>query len=142
MTLGAIRVTRLGDFSPDVLLFIGSLKKLPQNDNIFGYKFITFSPKKSFKNMFCTLALFGEATILATFQKIGQIFAKSSGHPGRNAPQPNATRHNNSHDTKLSTFDLITLSMTIKDATLSIISLDTVILSGTTLSERHVECLL
>jgi hypothetical protein len=32
------RVTRLGDFSPIRLLFVGSLKKLPQ-------KFITFSPK-------------------------------------------------------------------------------------------------
>ncbi len=31
--------------------------------------------------MLCTLALFGKATIWATFQKIGRKFAKTSGHP-------------------------------------------------------------
>jgi hypothetical protein len=39
------RVTRLGDFSPIGLLFVGSLKKYPQNGNTLGYKFITFSTK-------------------------------------------------------------------------------------------------
>ncbi len=52
---------------------IGSLKKLPKNGNILGYKFITFSLKKAFKNMFCTLAIFGKAIILASFQKLGKF---------------------------------------------------------------------
>jgi hypothetical protein len=31
--------------------------------------------------MFCILVLFGLASVLATFQKIGRFFSKSSGHP-------------------------------------------------------------
>jgi hypothetical protein len=34
-----------------------------------------------FKNMFCILALFGLATVLAIFQTVGRIFSNSSGHP-------------------------------------------------------------
>ncbi len=34
--------------------------------------------------MFCILALFGWAAVWATFQKIGQFFSKSSGHPDCN----------------------------------------------------------
>jgi hypothetical protein len=45
-----------------------------------------FQLNKLFKNMVCILALFGLATVLATFQKnIGQFFSKSSGHPVRGA---------------------------------------------------------
>jgi hypothetical protein len=35
-----------------------------------------------FKNMVCILASLSLATVLATFQKIGRIFFKFSGHPG------------------------------------------------------------
>jgi hypothetical protein len=31
--------------------------------------------------MVCICALFGLATVLATFQKIGKFFSQSSGHP-------------------------------------------------------------
>jgi hypothetical protein len=31
--------------------------------------------------MVCICALFGLATVLATFKKIGQFFSQSSGHP-------------------------------------------------------------
>jgi len=37
---------------------------------------------KLFKNVFCILATFSLAAVLATFHKIGQFFSKSSGHPG------------------------------------------------------------
>ncbi len=40
-----------------------------------GYKFITFSPKYAFLNMVCILALFGLATVLATFQTLGKRFS-------------------------------------------------------------------
>jgi hypothetical protein len=40
-----------------------------------------FHQNKLFKNMFCILALYGLATVLATFKRIGQFFPKSSGHP-------------------------------------------------------------
>jgi hypothetical protein len=33
------------------------------------------------------LEFFGLATLLATFQKVGQIFIQSSGHTGNKAPQ-------------------------------------------------------
>jgi len=36
---------------------------------------------KLFKNMIYNLALVGLAIVLATFQKIGWFFSKSSGHP-------------------------------------------------------------
>jgi len=42
-----------------------------------------FHLNKLFKNVFCILALFGLAAVLATFQKIGQFFSNSYGHPGR-----------------------------------------------------------
>jgi hypothetical protein len=41
-----------------------------------------FHLNKLFRNVFCILALFGLATVLATFQKIGQFYSKSSCHPG------------------------------------------------------------
>jgi len=37
--------------------------------------------------MVSNLALFCLATVWATFQKIGQFFYKSSGHPARPLPQ-------------------------------------------------------
>ncbi len=51
------------------------MKKWPQNGDTFGYKFITFSAKLAVRNMVSILALFGLATVLATFQKIlGDFF--------------------------------------------------------------------
>jgi hypothetical protein len=41
----------------------------PKNADTFGYKFISFSAKQVF-----ILALFGLATVLATFQKYWAIF--------------------------------------------------------------------
>jgi hypothetical protein len=41
---------------------------------------IHFHLNKLFKNMVCILELFCLATVLATFQKIGQIFFQCSGH--------------------------------------------------------------
>jgi len=46
-----------------------------------GYKFITFPPKQTVLKMVCNLSLFCLATVLATFQKIGRFFSKSSVHP-------------------------------------------------------------
>jgi hypothetical protein len=40
-----------------------------------------FPLNKLFKNVFCILSFFGLAAALATFQKIGRLFSKSSGHP-------------------------------------------------------------
>jgi hypothetical protein len=42
-----------------------------------------FRLNKLFKITIGILALVGLATVLATFQKIGQFFSKSSGHPGK-----------------------------------------------------------
>jgi hypothetical protein len=47
-----------------------------------GFKFITFLPKLAVQKCVLYLAFFGLAAVLATFQKIGQYFSKSSGHPG------------------------------------------------------------
>ncbi len=38
-----------------------------------------FHLNKLFKNVLCILELFDLATVLSTFQKIGQFFSKSSG---------------------------------------------------------------
>jgi hypothetical protein len=43
-----------------------------------------FHLNKLFKSVFCILALFGLAAVLATFQKNGRFYFKSSGHPGTN----------------------------------------------------------
>jgi hypothetical protein len=66
-----------------------------------------FHLNKLFKNVFCILELFGLGAVLATFQKIGQSFSKSSGHLdrdqyfdffnviyGRHDIQDNGTQHN------------------------------------------------
>jgi hypothetical protein len=42
---------------------------------------VHFHRNKLLKNMFYILVLFGLAPVLATFQKIGRFFSKSSGHP-------------------------------------------------------------
>jgi hypothetical protein len=44
---------------------------------------VHFHQNKLFKNMFCIVVLFGLASVLATLQKIGRFFSKSSGHPGK-----------------------------------------------------------
>jgi hypothetical protein len=40
-----------------------------------------FHLNKLFKNVFRILAIFSLAAVLATFQNIGRLFSKSSGHP-------------------------------------------------------------
>jgi hypothetical protein len=67
----------LGEFSTIRPLFVGPLgffeiMKWPKNGDTFGYK---FQINNLFKNMVCILALFGLATVLATFHKIlGNFF--------------------------------------------------------------------
>jgi hypothetical protein len=78
---GRLRVTRLGNFSPIRLLYVDSLKKMSQNGNTLGYNLVHFHRNKLLKNMFWILGFFGLASVLATFQKIGQIYSESFGNP-------------------------------------------------------------
>jgi hypothetical protein len=58
---------------------------MAQNGNTLGATILVhFHQNKLFKNKFFILVLFGLASVLATFQKIGQIFYKVSGHPAHN----------------------------------------------------------
>jgi hypothetical protein len=57
-----------------------------------------FLLNKLFKNMVCILALFGLATVLATFQKHWAFFSKSSGHPVRGAGFRNCFDRDNFSD--------------------------------------------
>ncbi len=76
------RVTRLGKFSTIRLLFVGSfgifeIKKWPnlKMATPLATSLLHSQLNKMFKNMVCILALFGLATVLATFQKIlGNFF--------------------------------------------------------------------
>jgi len=43
--------------------------------------------------MFCILALFGLAAVLATFQTFGRFFSKSSGHHGWDEGSLNCVKH-------------------------------------------------
>ncbi len=70
-------------FLPVRLLFVGSLKKQPSKMAIpWATNLLYFLLNKLFKSTICILAIVGLAIVLATFQKIGQFFSKSSGHPG------------------------------------------------------------
>jgi hypothetical protein len=60
-----VNFQQLGHFFVGPLGFF-EMKKWPKNGDTFGYK---FQLNNLFKNMVCILALFGLATVWATFQK-------------------------------------------------------------------------
>jgi hypothetical protein len=57
---------------------------MAQNGNTWTTILVHFHQNKLLKNKFCILVLFGLASVLATFQKIGRFFSKASGHPAHN----------------------------------------------------------
>jgi hypothetical protein len=65
-------MTRLDDFSPIGLLFVGSLMKYPKMAVPWATNLLHFH--LTFKNVFCILALFGLAAVLATLKKLGNFF--------------------------------------------------------------------
>ncbi len=74
------------EFSPIRLLFVSlrffKRRNSPKMATNWATNLLNFHLNKLFKNMVCIVALFGLATVLATFpKKIWPIFPQSSDHP-------------------------------------------------------------
>ncbi len=74
------KVTRLGDFSPIGLLFVGSLKKQPKMAIPWTTNLLHFHQNKLFKKWFLIWHYFVWQLIIGYFSKNWAIFSISSGH--------------------------------------------------------------
>ncbi len=68
------RVTRLGDFSPIRLLFVGSLKEQPKNGNTWDTNLLHFHLKKLFKKGFVIRHYFVWQLFWLLFKTLGDFF--------------------------------------------------------------------
>ncbi len=68
------RVTRLGDFSPIRLLFVGSLKNSPKIIIPWATNLLHFQLNKLFKKWFLIWHYFAQQLIWLLFKKLGEFF--------------------------------------------------------------------